>query len=167
MYEGNCHFILILTSFSTLGGARGNAAICGFFINYILFFGFLRSFSGRDLKLFFFQKMCVNCSFKSFKVIINPIVQTYNVSYMGASSLPGACCLGMTIGMALGPLLVSKASLRRLTYIVSWIPAGCWLLMYFILDFKVLIISFLIMARFFNVSAIISHLIVHTLKNLH
>ena len=92
--------------------------------------------------------MCVNCSFKSFKVIINPIVQTYNVSYIGASSLPGACCLGMTIGMALGPLLVSKASLRRLTYIVSWIPAGCWLLMYFILDFTVLIISFLIMARF-------------------
>lgn len=103
-----------------------------------------------------FSRKCVNCIFKSLKVIINPIVQTYNVSYMGASSLPGACCLGMTIGMALGPLLVSKASLRRLTYTVSWIPAGCWLLMYFILDFTVLIISFLIMARFFNVSTISS-----------
>ena len=119
------------------------------------------------MKLFFCQKMYTCYIFKSFKVIINPIVQTYNVSYMGASSLPGACCLGMTIGMALGPLLVSKASLRRLTYIVSWIPASCWLLMYFILDFTVLIISFLIMARFFNVSVITSHLIVHTMKNLH
>ena len=67
---------------------------------------------------------------------------------MGASSLPGACCLGMTIGMAFGPFLVSKVGLRRLTYIVGWIPAGSWLLMYFILDFTVLIISFLIMARF-------------------
>ena len=86
--------------------------------------------------------------FKSYKVLINPIVQTYNVSYMGASSLPGACCLGMTIGMALGPFVVSKASLRRLTYVVSWIPAACWLMMYVVLDFIVVIVCFLIMARF-------------------
>ena len=118
---------------------------------HFIFWIFEIIFGTRFEIILFFQKMCVNYSFKSFKVIINPIVQTYNVSYMGASSLPGACCLGMTIGMALGPLLVSKASLRRLTYIVSWIPAGCWLLMYFILDFTVLIISFLIMARFFKV----------------
>ena len=90
---------------------------------------------------------------------------------MGASSLPGACCLGMTIGMAFGPFLVSKISLRRLTYIVSWIPAGCWLLMYFILDFTVLIISFLIMARFLNCNSHLqtgdsSCLKVHSLKNL-
>ena len=84
--------------------------------------------------------------FKSYEVLINPIVQTYNVSYMGASSLPGACCLGMTIGMAFGPVLISKASLRRLTYIVSWIPAGCWLLMFAFLDFTVVIVSFLMMA---------------------
>ena len=95
--------------------------------------------------IIFSEKVSV---FKSFKLLINPIVQTYNVSYMGASSLPGACCLGMTIGMAFGPFFVSKICLRRLTYIVSWIPAGCWLLMYFILDFTVLIISFLIMVRF-------------------
>lgn len=31
------------------GGARGSAAIGGFFVNYFLFFGFLRSFSERDL----------------------------------------------------------------------------------------------------------------------
>ena len=31
-----------------LGGARGSAAIGGFFVNYFLFFGFLRSFSERD-----------------------------------------------------------------------------------------------------------------------
>ena len=30
------------------GGARGSAAIGGFFVNYFLFFGFLRSFSERD-----------------------------------------------------------------------------------------------------------------------
>ena len=81
-------------------------------------------------------------------MLINPIVQTYNVSYMGASSLPGACCLGMTIGMAFGPVLVSKAGLRKLTYIVSWVPAGCWLCMFAVMDFTVVIASNLIMARF-------------------
>ena len=57
MYEGNYqHIIIIILPGEKLGGARGDAAICGFFINYILFFGFLRSFSGRDLKLSFFPE---------------------------------------------------------------------------------------------------------------
>jgi len=106
------------------GGARGCAAIGGFFVNYFLFFGFLRSFS----------------------VLINPIVTTYNVSYMGASSVPGACCMGLTAGMAFGPALLAKAGLRRTSLLVGWVPAACWLLMYTFLNFPILIVSFLGMA---------------------
>jgi len=106
------------------GGARGSAAIGGFFVNYFLFFGFLRSFS----------------------VLINPIVTTYNVSYMGASSIPGACCIGLTAGMGFGPALLAKAGLRQTSLIVGLVPAGCWLLMYTFLNFPTLIVSFLLMA---------------------
>ena len=101
---------------------------------------------------------------QSRKVLINPIVTTYNVSYMGASSIPGksslithnrnyrwnsgACCIGLTAGMGFGPALLAKAGLRRTSFLVGWIPAACWLLMYTFLNFPTLIVSFLVMGKF-------------------
>lgn len=74
-----------------------------------------------------------------------------NVSYMGASSIPGACCIGLTAGMGFGPALLAKAGLRRTSFLVGWIPAGCWLLMYTFLNFPTLIVSFLVMAMAWGV----------------
>ena len=50
--------------------------------------------------------------------------------------------------MGFGPALIAKAGLRRTAYLVGWIPAGCWLLMYAFLNFPTLIVSFVIMGMF-------------------
>ena len=56
--------------------------------------------------------------------------------------------MGLTAGMAFGPALLAKAGLRRTSFLVGWIPAGCWLLMYTFLNFPTLIVSFLVMGKF-------------------
>ena len=50
--------------------------------------------------------------------------------------------------MGFGPALLAKAGLRRTSFLVGWIPAGCWLLMYTFLNFPTLIVSFLVMGKF-------------------
>ena len=61
----------------------------------------------------------------------------------------GACCIGLTAGMGFGPALIAKTGLRRTSFLVGWIPAACWLLMYAFLNFPTLIVSFLIMGKGF------------------